>query len=42
MRIGPPTKAGRYGTALDAAMHDFERAEGEAHRRTAARGGGGR
>ena len=25
MRIAPPTKAGRYGTELDAAMHDFER-----------------
>jgi alkylhydroperoxidase family enzyme len=26
VRIGPPTAAGRYGTELDAAMHDFERA----------------
>ena len=25
MRIAPPTKAGRYGTELDSAMHDFER-----------------
>ena len=26
MRIGPPTQAGRYGTELDRAMQDFERA----------------
>ena len=26
MRITAPTQAGRYGTELDAAMHDFERA----------------
>ena len=26
MRIAPPTRAGRYGTELDTAMHDFERA----------------
>jgi hypothetical protein len=25
VRIAAPTKAGRYGTELDAAMHDFER-----------------
>jgi AhpD family alkylhydroperoxidase len=25
VRIAPPTKPGRYGTELDAAMHDFER-----------------
>ena len=31
MRIGPPTKAGRYGTELDAAMHDFERAAVRIH-----------
>jgi AhpD family alkylhydroperoxidase len=26
VRIAPPTHAGRYGTELDRAMHDFERA----------------